>query len=112
MGGLIRDLHGLRQVGLPVHARGPSPRRPAKSGPGTVGLPVDVGGVSIGPGDVIVGDDNGVVVVPLEKIAEAGETLASLLRRDAENARRVKAGATEPAGLSTLLEQVGVRWFP
>ena len=63
--GLIRDLVGVLGVGLPVYCAGVTANSPARNGPGTVGLPVVIGDVTIGSGDIIVGDRDGVVVVPL-----------------------------------------------
>jgi len=54
--GLAGDSQGIAASGLPVFASGVSPNSAARSGPGTVGLPVDITGVHICPGDVVVGD--------------------------------------------------------
>jgi 4-hydroxy-4-methyl-2-oxoglutarate aldolase len=62
--GSVRDVAMLRQERFPVFARGVSPRAPQKNTPGSINVPVHVGGVVICPGDIVVGDDDGVVVVP------------------------------------------------
>jgi len=62
--GSIRDAAMLRQERFPVFARGVSPRAPQKNTPGSINVPVHVGGIVICPGDVVVGDDDGVVVIP------------------------------------------------
>src|SRR6516162_5966694 len=67
--GLVRDLDDLETLGLPVFATGVTPNSPQRRGPGSVGLPVVCGGVSIASGDVVVGDRDGVVVVPRARIA-------------------------------------------
>jgi len=67
--GLARDRAGILASGLPVFAAGISPNSPARNGPGVVGLPVNLGGVRVKPGDIIVGDADAVVVVPLERAA-------------------------------------------
>ena len=63
--GCLRDLNEMVEIGLPVFCRGGSP---TKSAPGVqtvaVGVPVCLGGVQVRPGDVIVGDDTGIVVFP------------------------------------------------
>lgn len=61
--GLIRDVQGIREVDLPVFARGVTPIGPLHRGPGELNFPVSCGGVVVRPGDVVVGDENGVVVV-------------------------------------------------
>ena len=68
--GFVRDIPGLRAVGLPCFAAGVTPNSPVRSGPGTVGLPTVVGGVAVGPGDIVVGDQDGVVVVPFAASAK------------------------------------------
>lgn len=63
--GSLRDLKGILEVGFPVFARDYFvPNGALKDGPGEVNVPVAVGGVPVLPGDIIVGDHNGVVVVP------------------------------------------------
>ena len=62
--GLARDKAGIVATGLPVFCQGIQPNSPAMNGPGIVGAPVTLGDVHVEPGDVIVGDADGVVVVP------------------------------------------------
>ncbi len=62
--GLGRDKAGIVATGLPVFCQGIQPNSPAMNGPGVVGAPVTLGDVHVEPGDVIVGDADGVVVIP------------------------------------------------
>jgi regulator of RNase E activity RraA len=62
--GATRDVDELLALGLPVFARGISPAGPFKYGPGTVGTPVACGNVVCNPGDAIIGDNDGIVIVP------------------------------------------------
>jgi len=62
--GAIRDIAGLAELPIPVYARGVTPNGPWKSGPGQIGQPISAGGISIAPGDLIVGDLDGVIVLP------------------------------------------------
>lgn len=71
--GLIRDLPAMRDVGLPVFATGVTPVGPLHRGPGELNYAVSCGGVVVHPGDIIVGDITGVVVIPRDF---ADETLA------------------------------------
>jgi regulator of RNase E activity RraA len=64
--GLIRDLPGIIETGLPVYARGVTPFGPLHRGPGELNYSISCGGVVVNPGDIIVADANGVVVVRRE----------------------------------------------
>jgi 4-hydroxy-4-methyl-2-oxoglutarate aldolase len=92
--GLARDSAGIVVAGLPLFAMGTSPNSAACNGPGQVGAPVVLGGVQVCSGDIVVGDADGVVVIPLAR----AETVLARLRavqaaeRTAEAA--VTAGAT------------------
>lgn len=63
--GAVRDVDALQQLGIPVFARGVTPCGPTKVGPGRLDVPIAVGGVVVGPGDLVVADTDGVVFVPL-----------------------------------------------
>ena len=62
--GAIRDREMIGELGLPVFARGATPAGPYKNGPGRLLCPVAIGGVCVLPGDIVLGDGDGVVVVP------------------------------------------------
>jgi 4-hydroxy-4-methyl-2-oxoglutarate aldolase len=68
--GLIRDKEGAIELGLPIFAKGFMQRGPAKKNPGEINYPIVCGGVPVNPGDLIVGDADGVTVVPRERIEE------------------------------------------
>jgi len=62
--GAVRDVAELERIGFGVWARGTSPAGPYKNGPGQLDVPVAVGGVVVNPGDLVVADDDGVIVIP------------------------------------------------
>jgi 4-hydroxy-4-methyl-2-oxoglutarate aldolase len=102
--GLVRDIVGILAVGLPVYCAGATANSPARNGPGTVGLPVVVGGVRIESGDIVIGDRDGVVIVPL---ADAEAVLAQLdAVRAAEAAleAKVHAGLEIPDFVTAIVE--------
>jgi 4-hydroxy-4-methyl-2-oxoglutarate aldolase len=83
--GLIRDLAGVLGVGVPVYCAGITANSPARNGPGTVGMPVVLGGVKVESGDIVVGDRDGVVIVPL---ADAERALPFVEAQHEEEQRR------------------------
>ena len=67
--GFCRDVHGLRRLGLPVFARGTLPRSGSTEARTPLRTRIRCGGVDVGPGDVVFGDDDGVVIAPQDDIA-------------------------------------------
>ncbi|PYE31111.1 MULTISPECIES: RraA family protein [unclassified Rhizobium] len=61
--GAIRDVSAIRASDLPCYARGVTHKGPYKNGPGSLNVPVSIGGLVVHPGDLIVGDDDGVVAL-------------------------------------------------
>jgi 4-hydroxy-4-methyl-2-oxoglutarate aldolase len=93
--GLVRDLDDLEAIGLPVFAMGVTPNSPQKRGPGSVGLPIVCGGVTVASGDVVVGDRDGVAVVPRTRIDETLKNLERVKAAEAATLERVRAGLKE-----------------
>ncbi len=108
--GLVRDLDGIDDVGLPVFCRGVSPNSPARNGPGTAGLPVAIGGVPVDSGDLVVGDRDGVVVVPRGRVESVIEALAGIREAEAALEAKVEAGLEIPDFIQSLLSSDRVRW--
>lgn len=80
--GLVRDIVGLLRVGLPVFARGLTPNSGFRNGPGEVNLSVSCGGVTIAPGDIIIGDRDGVVSIPLSAADEVAAKLKLVYEKE------------------------------
>lgn len=102
--GFVRDLVGIRSVGLPCFAAGLTPNSPARNGPGTVGLPVVVAGVTVGPGDIVLGDEDGVVIVPFARIEETIARLSAVRAAEAALDAEVKAGLQIPGFVQVLID--------
>ena len=107
--GAVRDLDGLTRAGVPVFAAGLTPASPAATGPGTVGLPIVIGGRPVDAGDVVVCDRTGVVVVPRACAADVAASLDRVLQLEAEQAEAVAAGQVLPDAIRELLESDRVR---
>ncbi|MSO92566.1 MAG: 4-carboxy-4-hydroxy-2-oxoadipate aldolase/oxaloacetate decarboxylase [Rhodospirillales bacterium] len=107
--GCVRDAETLRSMGFNVFARGANMRGPAKGLPGKVAAPIICAGVPVSPGDIVVGDDDGVVIVSRE---DAPAVLKNARKRDAdEDAKRreIRGGKTtvELLGVGDLLKSMG-----
>ena len=90
--GLVRDLPGLKEVGLPVFARGVTPFGPLHRGPGELNYAISCGGIVVKAGDIIVADHNGVVVVHKEFAHDIIERLKTHKEGMAKYVEDVKRG--------------------
>lgn len=68
--GAIRDVGEIQDWGFPVYATGTTPGGPYKEGPGEVNVPIACGNISVHPGDIVVCDDDGIIVIPLKDAEE------------------------------------------
>ncbi|GHB37962.1 methyltransferase [Streptomyces umbrinus] len=82
--GYVRDGAIIEKLGVPVFARGLTPAGPFKNGPGTIGEPVALGGVVVNPGDIVVADDDGVIVIPPHRAEEALTAVEAIVAREAD----------------------------
>jgi regulator of RNase E activity RraA len=107
--GVIRDLPEIKGLGdFPVFARDVTPIGPMHRGPGEINYPIACGGVVVNPGDIIVGDLNGVVVVPREF---ADDLLRRLEEKEAAESAynaSVASGNFSNAWVDAILEDSGV----
>ncbi|WP_336338642.1 4-carboxy-4-hydroxy-2-oxoadipate aldolase/oxaloacetate decarboxylase [Haloarcula brevis] len=71
--GGYRDSREIAEMEFPVYGRGTNPQGPLKQDPGSVNVTVSCGGVSVDPGDIVIGDDDGLAVIPSEGAAEVLE---------------------------------------
>lgn len=95
--GLTRDRAAIRELGLPVWARGASPAGPAKYGPGAVSVPVACGGTVVNPGDLITADDDGVAVIPVERAQGILTRLADIDKFEEDLRVRIRNSAVHAA---------------
>lgn len=108
--GMVRDYDGIMGVGLPVFARGLTPNSCVRSGPGSVGLPVVVGGVPVRSGDLVAGDADGVVVVPGGDVDAVAAKVAAIRAAERVLEDEVKGGLTHRPELAELLRSARVAW--
>jgi regulator of RNase E activity RraA len=90
--GYCRDLRGLRRGGLPLFARGTTPAAGPAAGPVVVQEPVRFAGVEVRPGDLVVGDDDGLLIASPDRVAAALERAEEIERVEAEVAAALRSG--------------------
>jgi 4-hydroxy-4-methyl-2-oxoglutarate aldolase len=107
--GSIRDTEELRELGFPVWAIGANPNGPTKNIPGRINWPVSCGGVTVNPGDLVVGDADGITVIERDK---AASLLPLAAQKVADERQRIAditgGGAIRPKWLAASLVAAGV----
>lgn len=101
--GLVRDVAGLEAVGLPIHCTGVTANSPARNGPGTVGSPIVVGGVTVHAGDLVIGDRDGVVVIARAEIDAVLSRLPAIKAAEHDLEAKVRAGLEVPDFIRAVL---------
>lgn len=92
--GACRDVEEIRRIGFPVICKGIVPNVAAIAGYGDVNVPIQCAGVAVSPGDVVVADGNGVVVVPRGEAAAILSKAQRLLATESIVQDKIRAGAT------------------
>ncbi len=104
--GLIRDSSGCRAVGLPTFSRGVSPNSPVRSGPGSAGIAITLGTVIVNPGDIVVSDEDGVVVIPADKLDVVVSRLIDVRELEAGMDKAVMIdGLDDPPFIKEIIER-------
>jgi len=107
--GAVRDTEAIRALGFPMYATGANPNGPTKQVPGRINWPVSVGGVTVRPGDLVVGDADGVVVIEPVKVAAAVEAAKQKLADETARIEGIRSGAQlRPTWLDGALRKAGV----
>ena len=105
--GAIRDLASVRAGTFPVYAAGITHRGPYKDGPGEINVPVAIDGMVIAPGDLIIGDDDGLLCIP--RLEAATIYQAAKAKNDAEEQQMaaIKAGTSDRSWVDAALARIG-----
>ncbi|WP_457300356.1 RraA family protein, partial [Phyllobacterium sp. P5_D12] len=105
--GAIRDSEELSAGSFPVFAAGVTHRGPYKDGPGEVNVPIAIGGMVIHPGDLVCGDADGMVSVPLESVEEVFTAATKKHAAETRQMEAIKTGNNDRAWVDAALERLG-----
>ncbi|WP_295461229.1 RraA family protein [uncultured Pseudomonas sp.] len=95
--GMIRDLATIGKGSFPMFARGGYHRGPYKNGPGEINVPVSIAGMVVAPGDLVVGDHDGIVAFPFDQAEALLERCLATERKEAEMLAQIAAGTYKGA---------------
>lgn len=105
--GPIRDVDALYGMGIPMYATGSTPGGPYKEGPGEINVPIACGNIQVAPGDIIVGDSDGVIVIPQKDAADLLEAAKKFSATDQSKAAEALAGKLDRTWVDKSLAAKG-----
>jgi RraA family protein len=100
--GAIRDVAEIRQRDFPVYARGVTHRGPYKDGPGEINVPITIGGMVVNPGDIVVGDQDGLLAIPPGDAEELIEKARAVLEAEAKTMQAMREGRWDRSFIDAL----------
>jgi RraA family protein len=106
--GSIRDVAGIRRLSYSVYARGVIPVGPFKEGPGEINVPISCGGIPVMPGDIVIGDDDGVVVVPSSEAPIIAQKAEVKQGQEKEKRKSIERGEVVYEWVDRVLKEKGV----
>jgi len=107
LNGAVRDSGWIRANALPVYAAGITHRGPYKDGPGEMNVPVALDGMVIAPGDLVVGDEDGVVCVPFDQVEAVYAAANAKQQGEAKTMAAIRAGTVDRSWVERALEKAG-----
>jgi RraA family protein len=107
--GAIRDSAEIGAGTYPVFAAGVTHRGPYKNGPGEINVPIMMGGTPVSPGDIIVGDADGLVAVPQELAAQVLASAKAILAKETASMKQILAGTVDRAWVDKALKEKGYK---
>jgi len=107
--GAIRDSAEIAAGTYPVYAAGVTHRGPYKNGPGEINVPVVLGGMPVNPGDIIVGDADGLVAIPQEQAERVLASAKSILEKETASMKQILAGTVDRSWVDKALKEKGYK---
>lgn len=112
MNGAIRDLTMIAAGNFPVYAAGVTHRGPYKDGPGEINVPIAIDGMVISPGDLVVGDADGLLCVPYEETTTVLEAALAKGQAEQKTLENIAAGRLDTTWIDATLQRIGCDPIP
>lgn len=110
--GAIRDVEDMRRIRFPVFCRGVTPAGPHKGWADSVNVPIQCGGIPVHPGDLVVGDDDGVAIVPLKHIEKVYKESVECMKKEETWLGKISKGQSslDAVGLRKILDSMDIEY--
>src|SRR5204863_9212961 len=94
----------------PVYAAGVTHRGPYKTGPGEINVPINMAGMPVNPGDIIVGDADGLVAIPQEQAERILKSAQGILAKETAMMKEIEAGSVDRSWVEKALKEKGYKY--
>ncbi len=108
--GAIRDSAEIGAGSYPVYACGVTHRGPYKDGPGEINVPIAIGGMTVNPGDIMVGDADGLVAVPQERAEQVLASAKAIVAKESAAMKQILAGTVDRSWVDQALKAKGYKF--
>lgn len=105
--GAIRDSKEIKEMNYPMYAKGIIHRGPYKDGPGEINVPIQLGGVVVNPGDLVVADMDGIVIVPIEHAEELAKKVRGTMEMEMQTMDSIEKGTIDRSWVNESLRNKG-----
>lgn len=105
--GAVRDFGWIRKNTFPVYACGVTHQGPYKNGPGEINVPISLAGMVVSPGDLMLGDEDGLVCIPQQDVASVHPKAAAKFKHESETFADIGKGDNDAAGYRAKLIKLG-----
>jgi regulator of RNase E activity RraA len=106
--GAIRDVAEWAEGGLPCYARAVVHRGPSKEGPGEINVPIACAGMVVMPGDLMLGDADGVICIPADRVRDLLPLVKAIAARENKQREAILANTTDPDRFDAILRSKGI----
>ena len=107
--GAIRDVDSLEHLNMPVYAKAVTPQGPLKNGPGEINVPVCCGGQVVMPGDILVGDGDGICVIRKEEAATVYEAARKKMEKEQVTLEKYRSGNIQKDGHASSYMEIAAK---
>jgi RraA family protein len=112
LNGAVRDSEEIAQGEFPLYAAGISHRGPYKDGPGEINVPIAIDGMVIHPGDLVVGDADGLLCVPYDSVEEVLAATRKKMEAEKQTLEDIAAGRLDTSWIDATLKRIGANPEP
>ncbi len=110
--GAIRDYDAIHKMDFPVYAKSVTPNGPYKNGPGEINVPIVIGGKIVHPGDIIVGDQDGIIIIPPSIAKEVADKTMEVVRKEEKiKTNIISNGTYDRPWVDKKLKEIGCEFL-